>query len=135
MATPSANYLIQARAFTKIPNLLVKFTVPGTITGEQIFRFSLKEAEPIHLQIGEDVRTYLLDYSGRPTIVRPDRNITERSNISLTFLDDPDPPNFDSSVFTVNTGGSFFNRLIVAQPDLVGVKIEVFRGFVAAGFT
>ncbi|MCH7560626.1 MAG: hypothetical protein IIC67_04535 [Thaumarchaeota archaeon] len=115
---------------------MVKLTVRGTIgSGSQIFRFSPFEGKSISLQIDQDVRPYIIgDVRGRPVKILPDKSVTERSSITINFTDDPDAPDFDSTIFSIFTGGSFFRRLVVAQPDLVGSDIEVKRGFVKEGF-
>jgi len=131
----SAKYLAQLANFSRVPTTLVRITLPGTITGNQVFRFSPKKGAPLNLQLGEDVRTYLdKDPKGRPTKIRPDLSVTERARMSIVMFDDPNAPVFDSTVFTVFQGGSFWRRFIVAQPDYVGAKCEVLWGFVADGF-
>ncbi len=132
MAT--AAYLSEVRSVSRKPVDLVKLTVTGTVSASQIFRFSNKDAEPIHLQIGEDVRQYIINVSGRTVRLKPDRNLSERDSITITLHDDPNAPDFNSSNFTVFTGESFFKRLVVAQPDLVGATVEILRGFVKTGF-
>jgi len=131
----SSKYTDTVESFARSPVTLVRITVTGTITGEQIFRFSDKESDLIHLQIGQDVRPYLLSFKGRPTKIRPDQAVTEQARVSLTFVDDPSPPDFDSSVFTVNSGGTFWKRFFLAQPDFIGSEVEILRGFVEVGFT
>ncbi len=134
---PTAAYTAQLEAFSKIPTLLVKLTVQGDLSGSptQVFRFSPKEGKALSLQLTEDVRPYLLgDVRGRPTRIRPDASITERHSVTLRMIDDPNAPAFDSSVFSVTTGGSFFRRLKVAAVSVVGSKIEILRGFVASPF-
>jgi len=132
MAT--AKYTETLESFARQPVTLLRLTVTGTITGSQVFRFSNKQSELIHIQIGEDVRPYLLSFRGRPTKIRPEQAVTERSRVSVTLVDDPNPPDFDSSVFNITTGGTFWKRLLLAQPDFIGSKFELLRGFVKAGF-
>ncbi len=127
-------YLAQVNAFSRTPVMLVKLTIAGDVAGSQVFRFSDKKKPPITLQIGEDVRPYIVRAGGRPTRIEPENALTERANISIQMADDPNAPAFDSAVFSVTTGGSFFRRLVVAQPDFIGSTIEVLRGFVASGF-
>lgn len=134
MATQA--YIDELAAFSREPTLLVKLTVRGTLSGSQVFRFSPNEGAPISLQIDQDVRPYITgDVRGRPVKILPDKSVTERSAQTINFIDDPDAPDFDPTVFNIFTGGSFFRRLVVAQPDYVGSDIEVFRGFVKSGFT
>lgn len=133
MAT--AAYIAELKAFSREPTLLVKLTVRGTLSGSQVFRFSPNEGAPISLQIDQNVLPYIEgDVRGRPVRILPDKSVTERSAQTVNFIDDPDAPDFDSSVFSVFTGGSFFRRLVVAQPDYVGSDIEISRGFVKNGF-
>jgi hypothetical protein len=113
----------------------VRLTVRGTIAGQQVFRFSLYEGDLLGAQIGQTVFPMLKDQRGRPTRLRPEEALTERANLTLNFYDDPDAAAFDPAVFTVTTGGAFFQRLVVAQPDYRGSLVEVLRGFVAPGFT
>lgn len=134
---PTAAYTAQLEAFSKIPTLLVKLTIEGDLSGSptQVFRFSPKEGKALSLQLTEDVRPYLLgDIRGRPTRIRPDASITERHSVTLRMIDDPNAPAFDSTVFSITTGGSFFRRLKVAAVSIVGSKIEILRGFVASPF-
>ena len=120
--------------YSRAPVELVKLTVKGDLSGSQLFRFSSKDADLINLQIGQDVRPYILDVSGRPTRILADQAVTERANITLRFADDLNPPPFDSSVFSITTGGTFWKRLILAQEDIVGSEIEVLRGFIENGY-
>lgn len=108
------------------------FVVALTIEGDmssQTFHFSPKLARPVNLNLGLDVRPYLLTFGGRPTRIDSDKAITERGSISMAFADDAAAPDFDSTVFTIFKGGSFWRRLVVAQPDFIGSAIEVRRGF------
>lgn len=122
-----------ARQFQRKPTLLVSIEVPGDISGSKTFFFSPKLGQPLSQQLGLDVRPYLLSFRGRPTIVRPDRAVTERGSVTLTIADDPNAPAFPSAQFSVTTGGSFWRRLIVTQPDIRGSRIEVQRGFIFPG--
>ena len=106
----------------------------GDIAGSQTFNFTSNDALHLTRQLGIDVKPYLLSFKGRATRLAPDRGLTERQRTTLTFLDDPDAPAFDPAVFTVTTGGSFFKRLVIAQPDFVSSKVEIKRGFVSKGF-
>ena len=133
-SSPSPTYLSVVGSFAREPTILVRITLPGTITGSQTFYFSLKEGRPLSAQIGKIVRPYLLDFAGRTTKLSPDRSVTERSKISLTFAEDENPSDFDSTIFTVYQGGPFWRRFVVAQPDYIGSLIEVLRGFATDGF-
>jgi len=130
----SASYLTEIGKFSRSPVFLVKLTVTGDIAGTQVFRFTPRDALHLTRQLGFDTRPYLISFRGRATRIAPDRGLTERQRTTLTFADDPNAPAFDSTVFTVVTGGSFFRRLVVAQPDYVGSQVEVLRGFVLKGF-
>lgn len=131
-------YDSEIAGFVREPSLLVKIDVTATATSPPsstfTFLFSLKEARPINLLLGKDVRPYLLMSRGRPTKISSERALTERSSITLTFADDENPPNFDSAFFTVNKGLSFWKRLTIAQPNLIGSPVEVLRGFNVSGF-
>jgi hypothetical protein len=100
----------------------------GDIAGSQTFHFSPKEAPAVNLQLGLDVRPYLLSFSGRQTRIDPDKALTQRARVTLRLADDDAPPDFDSTVFTTFKGGSFWRRFVVAQPDFIGSAIEVRRG-------
>ena len=119
-------------AFARTPTTLVELTVVGDITGSEVFRFSPKLGEPLSLQLGVTVRAYLIgEPRGRPSKIEPDKALTQRSRLSLNFADDVGAStNFDASKFSIATGGSFWRRLVLTQPDLVGSTIEVKRGFV-----
>lgn len=124
------------QSFARTPVNVVKLTVTGTIAGSQTFIFSDKEVEPLNLLFQQDIRPYLLaDPDGRPARIQTDKGLTERVRITLSMADDPDAPDFDSTVFTTFKGGSFWRRLVVAQPDFRGSTVEVLRGFVASGIT
>lgn len=122
-----------ARRFQREPTLLISMEVPGDIMGTHTFFFSPKLGRPLSMQLSMDIRPYLLTFRGRPTIVRPDRAVTERGSVTLTIADDPNAPPFPSAQFSVTTGGSFWRRLLVTQPDIRGSRIEVKRGFIFAG--
>ena len=132
--SPSPTYLSALGAFSREPAILVKITLPGTITGNQGFYFSLREGRALSAQIGKDVRPYLIEYKGRTTKLSPERSVTERSRVTLTFSEDENAPAFDSTVFTVYQGGPFWRRFVVAQPDYIGSSLEILRGFTTAGF-
>lgn len=110
---------------------VIALTIKGTISGEQIFYFSPKQAPPVNLQLGLDVRPYSLGGSigGRPTRIEPDKGVTQRASVSLPFAEDDNAPDFDSAVFTIFKGGAFWRRLVRAQPDFIGSTVEVKRGF------
>ncbi len=133
MASPA--YQAELEAASRIPVDLVKLTVTGTIAGSSVFRFSNNQGPVLSRLLGVDVFPLLLRSAGRPARIQPDQGITERENISLQFRDDEDFPDYDPAVFTVFSGGSFFKRLVVSQPDYRGSRIEVFRGFFTPGFT
>lgn len=107
---------------------VVALVLKGDITGSQTFHFSLKEGPAVTLQLGLDVRPYLLSFSGRQTRIDPDKALTQRARVTLRLSDDEAPPDFDSAVFTTFKGGSFWRRFVVAQPDFIGSAIEVRRG-------
>jgi len=131
---PTATYTTALSRYLRKPVNLVKITVPGDVAGSQVFRFQDKEAPSVSLQIGQNVKPYILGMSGRTVRISPDRSVTERHRVTVTTQDDPDASPFDSSVFTVTTGGSFWKRLIVAQPDYRGSAVEILRGFKESGF-
>lgn len=134
---PAVGILSPAIAFARTPFQVVKLTLAGDIAGSEDFFFVDKEgppAEQIGIQLGIIARPYLLRFRGRPTKILPDKAVTERSRVTLTFAEDPDGPSFDSTVFTVfDSSGikesEFWRRLRVAQPDYIGSAIEVRRGF------
>ena len=107
---------------------VVALVLKGDIAGSQTFHFSLKEGPAVNLQLGLDVRPYLLSFSGRQTRIDPDKALTQRARVTLRLSDDEAPPDFDSAVFTTFKGGSFWRRFVVAQPDFIGSAIEVRRG-------
>lgn len=107
----------------------------GSPAPDAVFLFSSREAEPINLQLGLDVRPYLMRVTGRPNRIIPDRALTERTSITATFSEDEDAPPLPVDSFITTTGGSFWRRLVAAQPDYVGSKMEVFRGFISPGFS
>lgn len=123
--------------FSREPTFVVSFAVPGDLVGTQTFLFSPKLGRPLNLILEDDIRPYIMEVDGRPTRVQPDQAGTERANITITLADDGDQnkpvPDFDSTVFSVFTGGSFLQRLLLAQPDLVGTRVEVKRGFIVPG--
>lgn len=125
-----------SRQFARVPIVLVELVVanvpgPGTFT----FRFSLKEGPALALEFNEDIRPYLLSFPGRTTRLRPSKALTERPRLTLNFRDDPDAPDFPSANFTITKGGTFFKRLLVAQPDLRGSDMDIKIGFAKAGLT
>ena len=125
-----------SRQFSRVPLYVVELVVanvpgPGTFT----FRFSLKEGPPLAFEFDKDIRPYLLSFNGRPTRLKSDRAISQRARETLTFRDDPDAPDFPSANFTITKGGTFWKRLLVAQPDLRGSDIDVKIGFAEAGLT
>ena len=124
-----------SKEFARVPVVLVELVVKGTITGTVTFRFSLKEGPPLALEFDEDIRPYLLSFAGRPIRLQPDRALSPRAKQTLTFRDDSDAPDFPSANFTVTKGGTFWKRLIVAQPDLRGSDVNVKIGFAEAGLT
>ena len=104
----------------------------GTVT----FRFSLKDGPPLAFEFDEDIRPYLLsDPQGRPARLKTEKAVTERASMTLNFRDDPDAPDFPSANFTITKGGTFFKRLLVAQPDLRGSDVNVKIGFAEADLT
>lgn len=119
--------------FARQPFTLVKLTVPGDKTGQQEFFFSPKLGPPgeqLSIHFGIDIRPYLLgDPRGRPTKIQSDKALTERSRVTFNFAEDGDAPAFDDMIFSVTTGGEFWRRLRVAQPDYIGSAIEARRGF------
>ncbi len=133
MASPAYQAALESAA--RIPVDLVKMTVGGTVAGSSVFRFSDHQGPVLSRLLGVDVLPLLIRATGRPSKLQPDKGITERENITLQFRDDEDAEDFDPAVFTVITGGSFFKRLVVSQPDYRGSLIEVFRGFFEPGFT
>ena len=124
-----------SRQFARVPLLLVELVVVGTITGTVTFRFSLKGGPALALEFDEDIRPYLLSFPGRTTRLRPDKALTERPRLTLNFRDDPDAPDFPSANFTITKGGTFFKRLLVAQPDLRGSDVDIKIGFAEASLT
>lgn len=136
--SPTPTYLTEVAAYNRQPTLLVRIDITATAgsppTPTFRFNFSLKEAKPINLLLGKDVRPYLISSRGRPTRISSERALTERSSITLKFVDDENPPDFDSAFFTVTKGLSFWKRLTAAQPNLIGSPVEVLRGFNAVGF-
>ena len=122
-----------SRKFARRPLYLVEMVVPGTIAGQVTFQFSLKDGPPLALEFGEDVRPYLLSFKGRQSRLRTDQALTQRGRETLTFRDDPNAPDFPSANFTVTKGGTFWKRLLVAQPDLRGSDVNVKIGFADAG--
>lgn len=131
-------YSSEIAGFTREPTLLVKIDITATDPAPPsptfTFLFSLREARPINLLLGKDVRPYLLGSRGRPTKISSERALTERSSITLTFADDENPPDFDPAFFIINKGLSFWKRLTIAQPNLIGSPVEVLRGFNVSGF-
>ena len=127
----SAALLAVEQAFTKTPAWLISLTVSGDITGSQEFLFSGKLAKALSAQLGTTVLAYLMGGpQGRATRIVPDKAVTERARMTLTFADDPEGPAFDSTKFSITTGGTFWRRLVLAQPDLVGSRILIKRGYV-----
>jgi hypothetical protein len=131
---PTASYLAELAKVSREQIYLVRITVAGDVAGSTTFKFSPSNANLISVQIGEDVRPYMRKFTGRPVRIRPETSITENASISITFFDDEDAPDFDSSVFSIFTGGSFWKRLILAQPAIIGSKVELLRGFKEDGF-
>ena len=104
-------------------------------TPDTVFFFAPKDARSLTRRLNTvDVRPYLLSAEGRATRIKPDKSLTERASMSLTFHEDEDAPAFPSDRFIINNGGAFFRRLIAAQPDIIGTQIEVLRGFDEPGF-
>ncbi len=131
---PSADLLALEKAFSRRPTTLVILTVPGDLVGSQTFNFSPKLGDPITKQLGVPTLAILLgEPRGQTTRIEPDKAVTRRPRLTLNFADLPDAPEFDSSVFSVFKGSTFWRRLVLAQPDLVGSAIEVKRGFIATG--
>jgi len=130
----SAAYLTELAKVSREVTHLVRITVAGTVAGSTIFKFSPRDGNLINLQLNDDIRPYMKSFTGRPSRIRPEKSITEQTNFSITFFDDLNPPPFDSAVFTVTTGGTFWQRLLIAQPDIIGSKVEILRGFKADGF-
>ena len=122
-----------SRKFARRPLYVIELVVPGTIAGQVTFRFSLKDGPPLALEFNEDIRPYLLSFKGRQNRLRTDQALTQRGRETLTFRDDPNAPDFPSANFTVTKGGTFWKRLLVAQPDLRGSDIDVKIGFADAG--
>ncbi len=131
-STPVNPVLRAERAFARNPTIVITLTVKGDLAGSQVFKFSPKLGSPLNLQFGEDIRPYLLgDPRGRPTRIKPDKALTERSRMTFNFADDPNAPDFDSTVFSIFSGSTFWRRMVLTQPDLVGMSIEAKRGYVA----
>ena len=120
------------QGFARTPTTIVELTVDGDITGTETFRFGPKNGPPLTTFLGVDVRSTLLspDIGGRPNKIEPDKALTQRSRITLKFADEVDAVDFDASKFTITSGSTFWRRLILVQPDLVGSTIEVKRGYV-----
>jgi len=131
---PTSAYLAELAKVSREQVHLVRITVAGDVAGSTVFKFSPSNANLISVQLGEDVRPYMKSFTGRPVRIRPESSITENASVSVTFFDDQDAPPFDSSVFTITTGGSFWKRLLLAQPDIIGSKFELLRGFKEDGF-
>ena len=122
-------------ATMKIDFLYYEFaTGSDTPTPDTTFFFSPKGGRPINLRLGIDIRPYLLSTDGRATRIKPDQALTERAVSTITFHEDEDAPAFPSDRFVINSGGGFFRRLQAAQPDLIGSKVEILRGFDEPGF-
>lgn len=131
---PTASYLANLAAISREQIYMVRLTVAGDITGSTVFKFSPANSNLINIQLNDDIRPYLKNFTGRPTRIRPEKSVTETSSVSITLFDDDNPPPFDPAVFTVTTGGSFWKRLLLAQPDIIGSKMEILRGFKDVGF-
>ena len=131
---PTLTYADAIALFNRIPTILVKITVPGTLTGSQVFYFSPYNGANISSQIGKSVRTYLMSWSGRSAKILPNLSDTERARYTLTMKDDNNPGDFDSTVFSVYQGGSFWRRLVAVQPNYAGSTVEILRGFVDPNF-
>lgn len=132
----SATVGAPAAAFAIDPFDIVAITIPGESGPDVTFHFSPKLGPPgerLTIGLGLDVRPYLLTSQGRTTKIQPDKSITERSRVTLTFHEDGDAPDLPSASFTVVDGGEFWRRLIVAQPDYIGAALEVRRGFFVGG--
>ncbi len=120
------------QSFSRITTTVVELTVDGDITGTETFRFGPKGGAPLTKLLGVDVRSTLLrpDIGGRPNKIEPDKALTQRSRLTMRFADEIDPPDFDASKFTITSGSTFWRRLILVQPDLVGSTVEIKRGYV-----
>lgn len=119
-----------AKKFDREPVVVIKLTVDGDLTGSQTFLFSPKDGRPLSILYTRDIRPYLLSFRGRPSRIKPDRALTERNKLTLTMADDPNAPDFKFDVFSVFKGGSFWRRLVVAQPDYVGSDVEILLGYI-----
>lgn len=123
--------LVPAVVFARQPFEIVKLTLEGDMSSQDFF-FSTKDgppAEHLGIALGLDVRPYLISSRGRPTRIQPDKALTERSRVTFNFVEDPNAPDFDSTVFTIFKGGEFWRRLMVANRDYIGSNIETRRGF------
>lgn len=122
-----------AREFAREATTIVSLTVAGDVAGSQTFYFSPKDGAPLSARYGLDIRPYLLSFQGRPTKIEPDRAVTQRARLTFAMAEDPNAPPFDSAVFSVYQGGSFWRRLVVAQPDYIGSVVEVKQGYIFSG--
>ena len=127
-------YSTSVTEFKRVPTIIVKITVPGTITGSQTFYFSPNAGYVLSSQIGQNILPYLKSFKGRQTKIQPQLNTTERARMTLAMTDDGNAPDFDSTVFSCYTGGPFWRRLVAAQPYYMGSKVEIKRGFVDPSF-
>lgn len=132
MAT--ATYIAEAAKFSRQLVYVVKLTVPGDVAGNKTFYFSLRDGPTLSHLFGQTVFPTLKDVNGRATKIRSEDTLTERANITLQFFDDPNAATFDSAVFSVTTGATFWKRLITSQEYVEGWDIEISRGFNASGF-
>lgn len=131
----TATYNTEAAKFSRQLAYLVKLTVPGDVAGSQIFYFSLRDGPTLSHLLGVTVYPTLKTVEGRATRIKSDENLTERPSLNLQFFDDPNEGTFDSAVFSVLTGSTFWKRLKLTQPYVEGWTVEVKRGFYASGFT
>lgn len=129
--TAGPEVLVPATEFSRQPFEIVKLTLEGDMSSQD-FYFSTKDgppAERLGIALGLDVRPYLTSSRGRPTKIQPDKALTERSRVTFNMVEDPNAPDFDSTVFTIFKGGEFWRRLMAANRDYIGSPIETRRGF------
>lgn len=119
--------------FAREPTQVVCLTVQGDIAGSQEFCFSPQKGTPLNLLLQQDIRPYTMTMLGRPTKIQPDKATTQRTRFSITIADDDKGPDFDPAVFSIISGGTFWRRLRLVQPDIIGSRVIVRRGYVVPG--
>jgi hypothetical protein len=131
---PSAAFTALVAKATHSPVLVIRHTVPNAVGGgETSFLYCDAFAQQLPLRIkqgsGEDILPIIQKAGGGATSISPGKVSTARGVRSVTFRDLVDWPESLGAGGLVSSGGSYFQRFMVAYPGWHRSKVELLLGF------